>query len=304
MSVRHRNYCFTLKNFTNDHLVLLPTLVEQTCCTFICYSKQIDSTTGISHLQGYLELKQPMSLFNIQNKIGINEIVLFVKESTKSQAINYCKYEDYPECNIYNKTFQSFGKERIQGGTGNLCELAENLKKGKTNVETIAREYPKAYQKYKRTLHKTEDILLRKKFRTWMTTCDWYIEPNNNTKFLEVVSTLNPETDYLWNNNGWQNKYTGQKHVIVNNFTGQIAYSDLLHMIDKWPYEVRRRNRSHFPFLAEHITITSSYKPEDIYFNIAEEESLDQLYRRVNCFTRNHKNEPWTEYIPNKKRKI
>ena len=51
-------------------------------------------------------------------------------------------------------------------------------------------------------------------------------------------------------------------------------------MIDKWPYEVRRRGRPPVPFTSRHVIITSSLPPKDIYKCRKVEDGLEQLYRR------------------------
>ena len=49
--------------------------------------------------------------------------------------------------------------------------------KPSTHADEIVCEDPEQYHQYGRTLHKLEDIALRKKHRTWMTTCDWLWGP-------------------------------------------------------------------------------------------------------------------------------
>ena len=69
--------------------------------------------------------------------------------------------------------------------------------------------------------------------------------------------------------------------MIINEFRGKIPYNELLEMIDKWPYHIRRRGREPAPFLAKHIIITSSMTPAQVYWRREAEDKLDQLLRRI-----------------------
>ena len=61
----------------------------------------------------------------------------------------------------------------------------------------------------------------------------------------------------MWkDDNDWQDGYTGQETVIINDFRGGIKYAVLLQLIDKWPAFVSRRGREPAPFLAKHVIIT------------------------------------------------
>jgi hypothetical protein len=86
------------------------------------------------------------------------------------------------------------------------------------------------YHQYGRTLHKIEDIVLRTKYRSWMTTCTWYYGPTATGKSHRAFEGFNPITDYVWaDDNGWQDGYTGQPRVIINDFRGDIIkYNELL----------------------------------------------------------------------------
>ena len=75
--------------------------------------------------------------------------------------------------------------------------------------------------------------------------------------------------------------YRQQDIVIINEFRGQIPYSELLDLIDKWPKTVKRRNREPVPFTSKHVIITSSLHPKDVYKNLSQTDKMDQLYRRI-----------------------
>lgn len=181
------------------------------------------------------------------------------------------------------------GDKPTQGMRSDLNLIKDAILKGKT-VDEITIESPNIFHQYGRTLSKIEDIALRKKFRTEMTTCTWIHGSTGVGKSHEVFQDYHPDTHYLYpRDNGWWDGYKGQETVIINEFRGEIQYSELLDLIDKWPKTVRRRGREPVPFLAKHIWITSSLPPEEVYFNLAEKDSLEQLKRRCNVV---HKKNP------------
>lgn len=92
---------------------------------------------------------------------------------------------------------------------------------------------------------------------------------------------FNPETHYVKTlEDEWWDGYTGQATVILNDFRGQIVFSNLLTLIDKWPTSVKRRGREPFPFISKQVIITSDKPPEIIYYNV-DKDRIGQLLRRI-----------------------
>ncbi len=117
-----------------------------------------------------------------------------------------------------------------------------------------------------------------------MTKGIWYHGKTGCGKSETAFKDFNPDTHYVKSVNSkeadWWDGYTGQETVIIDEFRGQITYSELLSLMDGWPKKVSRRCREPIPFLAKKIIITSSLPPEEVYVNLAEKDSLDQLLRR------------------------
>lgn len=110
----------------------------------------------------------------------------------------------------------------------------------------------------------------------------WIFGETGTGKSQQAYKDYHPDTHYnLPNDNGWWDGYTGQKIVIINEFRGEIKYSELLELLDWTPKTVKRRGREPVPLLAEQIIITSSLSPEEVYSNLALNDSLGQLLRRI-----------------------
>ena len=98
-------------------------------------------------------------------------------------------------------------------------------------------EEPIKIHQYGRTLEKIDDLRMSKMFRTEMTDGIWLWGGTGTGKSHEAFSGYNPDTHYMWvNDKKWWDQYKQQDIVILNDFRGEIAYNELLQMIDKWPY--------------------------------------------------------------------
>jgi hypothetical protein len=165
-----------------------------------------------------------------------------------------------------------------------LQQIVNMIVAKEITVDTTSMIYPAIYSKYGRTLHKVEDIMMREKWRTEMTTCDWI---HGDTEVINSHIAFNdypPHTHYKLNlqDKGWWEGYTQQETVIIEGFMGQIPYGELLELIDKWPHSVLRRRREPIPFMSKHIIITSSMLPEQVYHNLSEYDNIEALNRRIN----------------------
>lgn len=192
-------------------------------------------------------------------------------------------YEKDGKSKPFNRDWKEFGTRPAQGARNDLTALVENVTSGEINVDSIVLENPLMYHQYGRTLLKAEDLAMRKRYRTEMTTCDWYWGPKGVGKSHAAFEGYSPDTHYNWklNDNGWQDGYSQQPIVVVNEFRGQIKYSDLLELIDKWPFTLPRRGREPIPFTSTHVIITSSLPPCEVYRNMNVFDSLEQLMDRI-----------------------
>jgi len=118
-----------------------------------------------------------------------------------------------------------------------------------------------------------------------MTEGIWYIGETGAGKSHKAFEGYSPETHYVYPyDNDWCDGYMQQETMIINEFRGQIPYSRLLELVDKWPAALRRRGREPMPFLSKRIIVTSKMHPRDVYKNLSEHDTLDQLIRRFKIF--------------------
>lgn len=267
---RCRGWCYTLNNYTDgdkDKVWMAPSKYHVQG-----FEK---GESGTPHIQGYVEFKTVKALSAVRKFAP--KAHWEPRKGSPQQAADYCKKDG---------DFREEGKLPRQGQRTDLIELKERLLSG-TSVENLVLENPVAYHQYGRTLEKIESIRNRSVVRSAYTRGIWLWGPTGVGKSHIAFSNYSPETHYVWKfeKAGWQDDYTGQETVIIEDFRGEIKYNDLLKLLDKYPYTVPRRNRAPAPFLAKTVFITSSLPPERVYKNREKEDQLAQLLRR--CEVRN-----------------
>lgn len=260
-----RNYCWTLNNYTQEDILS----ISAWDCKYIVFGKEIGEQ-GTPHLQGYVEFENPRTIKGLKK---LNPRIHWeARRGTAKQAREYC---------IKENDFTEKGKISQQGERKDLNELKDDIMDGKTSVDNIAINSPETYHKYGRTLAKLEDLAMRKKFRTEMTAGIWLWGSTGVGKTHTALKDFHPDTHYILpNDNGWWDGYAQQETVVLNDFRGEIPYNQLLQMVDKWPFSVRRRSREPLPFTSKRVIITSSLPPHKIYHNRDTEDNIKQLLRR------------------------
>lgn len=274
MSIRSRAWCFTINNYTDDDV----SKVNAFECRYMIYGYEVGSQ-GTPHLQGFLYMNNDKTLSAMKKKFHPTAHLEPTK-GTSVQASDYCKKDG---------KFVERGDIPQQGRRTDLVSVKDEILAGK-KVDDIVLEDPELYHKYGRTLHKIEDLAMRKKFRTTMTEGVWIYGTTGTGKSETAFAGYNPDTHYhyKYDNSDWQDSYTQQDTVIIDEFRGQIPMHSLLTMVDKHPNHVmKRRGREPLPFISKKVIVTSSMHPREVYKNLNENDKLEQLLRRFKIINLN-----------------
>lgn len=268
--LRSRAWCMTLNNYTEEEENSLREFFNKV--EYGIYGREIAPTTGTPHLQIYFRKANAITQSSLKKKFPRAKLI--VAKGTDKQNNKYCGKED--------TDYYEVGKMSEQGKRTDLDEIKEEILQGK-KVDDIVLESPMVYHQYGRTLHKIEDLRMRKVFRKEMTKGYWIWGETGCGKSEYAFNFFNPDSCYKWNyDGGWNDDYAQQDTVIIDEFRGQMPMNELLCMIDKHPnYSVRRRNRPPLPFVSKKVIITSSMPPQEVYRNLSENDKLEQLFRRI-----------------------
>lgn len=244
---------------------------DATNMKYLAYAKETCPTTKREHWQSFVYWKNAKTLSAAGKALG--------NAHCEHMRGSFAQNEAY--CSKEGKLIEH-GIKPKQGARGDIEDICNAIMNEEITCDDIAIENPVAYHQYGRIFNKVEDLMMRKKFRTEMTTCEWIWGPTGVGKSHHAMKNYNPDTHYIYrNDNGWWEGYTQQETVIINDFRGEIKYNELLQLIDKWPHYVKRRCREPMPFTSKHIIITSSLPPEAIYHNRLAEDMIEQLMRRI-----------------------
>lgn len=246
------------------------------CFTYLILGHELCPTTKREHWHAGIRYKSTRE-FKVMKKLyptcNIQEKSQF---STWEQVIEYCKKDgDFEEFGIAPKN--------EQGARRDLKLIKDSILDGSLTVEDLITTRPDIYHQYGRTVDKIEDLAMSKKFRTKMTEGFYLWGKTGAGKSHAAFKDYHPDTHYILNLNdkGWWEGYRQQDTVIINEFRGQIAYGELLDLLDKYPKSVPRRGRQPLPFTSKRIIITSSLPPDEVYHNLSINDSLEQLKRRI-----------------------
>jgi len=267
---KHRGWIFTFNNPPPEAREFLLSY----SCRYICFQLE-KGENGTPHFQGVIYFQNQVRFSTL--KKSLQPYNPWLKPTIDWDAAHdYCRKS---ESRVDGPWFN--GEPPKQGTRSDLVSLKDQLINGETSVDQIIVNQPEIYHQYGRTLSKLEDIALRKRYRTTMPECIWYWGPTGVGKSHAAFEGYHPDTHYRWkNDNGWQDGYTGQPIIIINDFRGSIKYDEMLQLCDKWPYDLPRRGREPAPCLATKIIVTSSLPPHEVYCNRNANDSIDQLMRR------------------------
>jgi len=256
-----------------------PGLIAKGKVRYIAYGAEVCPDTGNPHHQAFMYLHKDTtygkgSLCKLGKMFGTIHCHVQPMFGKIGDNEVYCAKEN-------GGKLIKYGDEPKQGARGDVDEAKELIMKGDMTADDIAVENPGFFHQYGRTLDRLEAIALRQRYRNWMTKCYWYWGPSAAGKSHKVFEGYDPETHYVKNlNEDWWDGYKGQPVVILNEFRGQIPFTEMLDLVDKWPKTVKWRCREPVPFLAKEIRIASIKKPEDVYVNQSG-EPWGQWTRRV-----------------------
>lgn len=268
-----RTFAWNWNNYPEDYKEVL--LRNMKGYKYICFGEEIAPTTGTPHIQGYVRFNTNRMVSGTRKKnVGLHIDIAFAGDEANRKYCSKTREKD----EVKNEVFYEDGEMSKQGDRRDIEELRDRIVEGE-RVDDIIMETPAA-GRMEKCLDRMENIVMRKRFRTEMTTCDWLWGGTGVGKSHEAYKDFNPETCFNFpDDNGWWDNYRQQETVIINEFRGNIKLGELLKLIDKWPHEVKRRNKPPLPFTSKHIIITSCFPPSEIYKHCGEK--IDQLLRRV-----------------------
>lgn len=243
---------------------------------YVAWGQEHCPSTGKCHHQGWAWSKQKRTISAFKAALGPKPAHIEPMKGTFIQSDKYCSKESQLEW---------VGTRPSQGSRTDLKELHEKIKLG-WSVDSILNDDPQAFHQFGRTLLALEDSRLAKLSRSTPTIGLWLWGGTGLGKSRLSFEKYTCETHYVVNleDKGWYENYQGQSIFIIDDFRGSISYSQLLRLTDRYPMTLPRRARQPVPFVSRLVIVTSSMPPAEVYHNLAEKDSLEQLFRRFEVF--------------------
>lgn len=135
---------------------------------------------------------------------------------------------------------------------------------------------------------------------------EWHCGESGSGKthfILDLIEAHGEEEVYFVTDyeSGGMDKYNGERILFLDEFRGQIRFSTLLSMLDKYKAQVHSRFTNIYGLWTK-VYITSPLPPEQVYKKMVnaddrENDSMKQLFRRINTIVYHWKDgEEYKEY--------
>lgn len=245
LAPRHRGFVFT--SFHPDrpkrHLWM----------RFMCSQQETCPETGSLHWQGYVYLDNAMTLSAfIQAHPWHKNIHIEGALGSPSDNVRYCSKSE----TAVRDTFLSEGEPPHPGLSSSLYEAATQVLAG----GLAAVEDPTMIIRFHRGL--TELKRVRAKHNWEKKTVKWFYGSTGTGK---TESAMKHEDAFITSSRKWYCGYEGQKTLIIDDLQkDEIPLSEILRMLDRYPYVLQVKNGS-APLVAKTIIITSRYHPHTYF---------------------------------------
>jgi hypothetical protein len=271
-----RRWCFTINNpidedypeeWTNETIKLMVAQMEL-------------GEEGTLHIQGYLEMKQPVRLAAMKKLLP--RAHLEKARGTKGDCITYCLKEETSlgtiwvwqdntlKCSI-NEEASSFKKltdSLLEATIGTkesmklrLCAIQSKLSEGNSDViEEIADNEFDLWVRYYRAFERY--LLMKTPARDWKTNVHVLQGPTGTGKSKWAMD--NYKGAYWKQRSNWWDGYAGHETVVLDEFYGWIPFDLLLRLCDRYPLMVETKG-GQVQFAAKTIVITTNMLPCNWY---------------------------------------
>lgn len=296
-----RNYVFTLNNYTTTELELLQTKPD--FVKYAIWGFETGEHCNTPHLQGYVELNESIRYTALQKSwVALKRARFDKRKGTREQARNYCMKGDQPHeewisLDAHGEQLRergpSFGlnaqydeigswKYGGQGARNDLNKFVDRLYAGE-QMKTIARSEPLTYCKFRAGLKDFQgwaEYDLAHRYRTMSVNVIWGAAGvgksrqcfDYDSKIPFCIATLLSEQFPL-------NAYDGEPIIILDDFYGQIKFSELLRMLDGHKYAINTKGGMRYALYTT-VYITANRAPETWYKNV-DKELQKALLRRL-----------------------
>lgn len=268
-----RTWDFTLNNYTEEEVALFTRWASDV--NKMTVSKEVGDT-GTPHLQGRITFKRMYRMAALKKQVPRAHW-----EVTKASADHLYVMKVGSEVIVQVDN-------RAQGKRSDLDDACDLVKKsiGATRpLKELAKQMPKTYVRFHKGFEALANELVED--RTEVPTVTVLYGPTGCGKSRGAREILGEDTPCCWApaQREWFDGYCGQKNFVFEEFRGQLPYSMMLNLLDRYTASVQVKGGMR-RFVATNIVITSPMHPSEWYKNLAANDKIDQLMRRITKIVR------------------
>lgn len=193
--------------------------------------------------------------------------------------------ENQKYCSKDNDFFEH-GTPSNQGKRSDLERLSDTVFAGERDFKAICEEYPSAAMRYGRGIREFIATVHRPEPRNFKTELYYFWGPSGSGKSrrtLEEAEALGDDIFQKPPDDRWWDGYKQQPSVIIDDFHGEIPYSMLLRVCDRYPCQVPIKG-GYEVFNSKRIWISSMYPIQDLPIYQSIHYKPEALIRRCTIY--------------------
>lgn len=258
---RSRSWVFTLNNYTPDDVAELKKVTHR----YMCFGLETGDKEHTPHIQGYVQLDNPVSLRGVKKLLG-DRFHVDIAKGTPEQNLKYCSKQ--------HLEFES-GQALRMGQRTDIADIYHLMKKKRRFTDVCdfipgAVRYPQAFKMIRAEVDEDDVPYFRK------VVVSLYYGDTNTGKTTGAM--YHPDVYKLTKkNNLWFCGYRRHQRLVIDDLDGWIPYRQLLTILDGHPLQVEVKGGQVWAFWTE-VIITSNLMPDYWY---KDEYDISALKRRI-----------------------
>jgi len=271
-TVKSKNWCFTLNNYTDVEYASIINACGTGDIQYIIVGKE-RGDNGTPHLQGFVQFSSQRRLNGVKKVLGSQRFHLEIARGTPAESKAYCSKEDI--------TPYEFGNPIGQGQRTDMESFRADVLSG-VSSRTLVENHFSYMLRYHRGLAFIRGIIAEP--RSWRTQCIYVhgLTGSGKSRWVQEDAIKLCQQSVCWLPDAslkWFDGYeTNTKGVVLDEFDGAANLTYLLRILDRYPLKVPVKG-GFVEWNPRIVWITSQYPPSHWYGG--EGEHYNALLRRI-----------------------
>lgn len=287
MPPEHQGFCFTHNNWTPADLCAYRRLFDRGYFAHLVVGKETAPSTGTPHLQGWFWLSAPARLANVKRKLNGAWVSVPGKAKGPDYWIEYCSKQDADYIHLGIAPSEEEFEDQCPKGQGkrtDLLAVKDAIDQG-TPADALMsdRQHFGTFAAHRRFFHEYQAHARRRTAYSQPLVTVFYggTSTAKTRRVFEMVEDL--DDFYKWEPQmgQWFDGYCGQRVVLFDEFRGQFPYGMILSLLDGYPCTKVQIKGGTVLWSPAQIYLTSPTHPREWYANLAANDNIAQLLRRI-----------------------